>query len=337
MICLVRDSPAKTMRSSQTAFVAAAAASRAAWHYCHPCISAPVSLNASPAVTSRRSSFVTSCLPRRRYSLVPYVARERRNHVVPQASAETQQDAAWSDVHVTKVQSACEGHTLLTLNVGITFERGSLTDSYRIPGMFVQLRPVDAEARGIKPGFFAISSAPTISGIFEFLIKDTDSTAWINGLVDGDVIQSSPVMGKGFPFSSLPTPPSDVLLFATGSGIAPIRAAIESVLNGIDPRKRRSVILFYGARTPQNMPYTDRFPLWSDLGVKVVPIISRPQQASEPWTDRTGYVQHALAEIGITDPANTAAILCGVKGMAEEVKAALIDAGVPESNVLFNF
>lgn len=263
--------------------------------------------------------------------------RPKRSATPTCATENPQQQTDWNDITVLEISRPCDEHLLLQVSVGVTFELGSLTDSYRVPGMFVKLRPLDAETNGVKPGFFAISSPPTISGVFEFLIKDSPAAAWISDLSPGDTIQSSPVMGKGFPFSSLQPLPSDVLLFATGSGIAPIRASIESVLNGINPRKRRSVTLYYGARTPEVMPYKDRFQLWSELNVNVVPVISRPQNANTPWDGRTGYVQHALADIGVQDPDNTAALLCGVKGMSEQVKESLLQYGVPESRILFNF
>jgi hypothetical protein len=45
----------------------------------------------------------------------------------------------------------------------------------------------------------------------------------------GDSVEVSPVMGKGFPMAKLPVEQySTVLMFATGSGIAPVKALIES-------------------------------------------------------------------------------------------------------------
>lgn len=322
------------MRSTQSAFVTAAGVHRAT-------LSKRWSSNVSICGRSFHTTLVTRQREQQKLKHF-YPSDNQSNHSVTpiyasETKTQTQQQTDWNDVSILEISRPCEDHFLLRVNVGITFELGSLCDAYRVPGMYVKLRPTDSESRGIKPGFFAISSPPTVSGEFEFLIKDSPGVQWISELSDGDTIQSSPVMGKGFPFSSLQPVPSDVLLFATGSGIAPIRAAIESVLNGVYPRKRRSVTLYYGARTPQVMAYKDRFQLWSDLNVNVVPVISRPQNADTNWDGRTGYVQHALADIGVQDPENTAALLCGVKGMSEEVKESLLQYGVPEDRILFNF
>ncbi len=201
---------------------------------------------------------------------------------------------------------------------------------------------------GCAPAFLAVSCAPNIAGYFEFLIKDTDATAWVADLAVGDDVQMSPVMGRGFPISPTldllgypPIPedevPRDILLFATGSGIAPIRACIESVLNGLNIPQRRSVKLYYGARYPERMPYMDRFKLWKEDGVEVIPVMSRAGESKEKWEGRTGYVQDVLKEDGILYPKQTGALLCGVKGMADDVREILVDAGVQDSRVLLNF
>lgn len=268
---------------------------------------------------------------------VPY-----RLRVLAQA-AQTQQQTEWNVVSIVENSVICEAHRYVVINVGTTGEKGSLSDSYRMPGMFVQIRQNDES----KPGFFAISSAPTISGYFEFLIKESDSSAWLSNLGPGDSVQMSPVMGKGFPMSKLDLlsypaipeeeKPYDILLFATGSGIAPIRASIESMLNGIMPKTRRSVKLFYGARYPERMAYMDRFKLWEEDGVEVIPVMSRSGESKAQWNGQTGYIQDALMDYGIDNPKQTAALLCGVRGMTEDVKRYLIEAGVSEDRILFNF
>lgn len=291
------------------------------------------------AIAPRSSPFLSAPVSRRALSLCPARARAR----IVALAAPTQQQTAWNVVSVVENSPICEAHRYLVLNVGTTFEKGSLCDSYRVPGMYVQMRP----AEDAKPGFFAISCGPNVQGIFEFLIKETEATQWIADLKPGDDVQMSPVGGNGFPIQKLdllsypPVPeeekPKDILLFATGSGIAPIRAAIEAVLNGLNVRQRSSVKLFYGARYPERMAYMDRFKLWEDDGVEVIPVMSRPSESKEGWTGKTGYVQDALKEVGVPNPMQTAALLCGVKDMTKEIKSYLIEQGVPEDRILFNF
>lgn len=231
----------------------------------------------------------------------------------------------------------------LVVNAGVTSSTGSLIDSYRYPGQYVQLR-LDSTT---KPAFLAVSSAPNIQGIFEFLIKDSDSLEWIQSIGAGETVEMSPIGGKGFPISpkldlmgypAIPedSVPRDVLLFATGSGIAPIRACIESMLNGLNIGKRREVKLYYGARYLERMPYKNRFSLWKEDGVEVIPVLSQPKD-SDDWSGATGYIQDVLKKEGIAHPKQTGAVLCGLKDMTQDVREILTEAGVAEERILLNF
>lgn len=305
------------MRKAQTAFVAVA----------------PIALQAHKTrlcnQVLRRNRLVT-----RRQTTLP------RYHVIPVASAKPQQETDWNRLSIVENTLACEDHRYIVVNVGVMSERGSLCDSYRMPGMFVQMRP-SAE---IKPSFFAISSAPNTAGYFEFIVKESESTKEICAMKEGDKIEMSPVMGKGYPMSNLnlskyddDKKPEDILLFAAGTGIAPIRAAIESVLNGLDVRKRESVKLFYAARYPERMPLMDRFGMWEEDGVTVIPVMSQPDKSKQKWGGKTGYIQDVLKDIGVDRPKKTGALVCGMQGMTDDVKKILIDSGVPADRILFNF
>lgn len=177
---------------------------------------------------------------------------------------------------------------------------------------------------------------------FEFLIKKTDNNGWITDAGEGLEVEVSQVLGGGFPIKEeiegikYDFPTQNVLLFANGSGIAPLRSAIESgQLGTLDGG--RSARLYYGVATPSDMPYAERFPAWEKMGIEVVPVISRPEEVDGGWLGRVGYVQTALEEDGVAIPRNTGALMCGVKGMCEGVKDILTRAGTFEGRVLTNF
>lgn len=155
-------------------------------------------------------------------------------------------------------------------------------------------------------------------------------------------------MGSGFPIREnlegfkYDFPTQNLLLFATGSGIAPIRSAIES--NQLNIAKMnsggRTCTLYYGVRTPDDMPYVSKFPEWEAMGVQVVPVVSQPDLpcvSGAVWNGRTGYVQNALEEDGVAIPRNSGALLCGVNGMCDSVRSMLLDSGVFEGRIMKNF
>lgn len=88
-------------------------------------------------------------------------------------------------------------------------------------------------------------SAATSSAALPLPSAHAGSTAeLLCNAASGAEVAVSPVMGKGFPIDRLPaSTTSAVLMFATGSGISPIRAVIDSgALAG------RDLTLYYGTR-----------------------------------------------------------------------------------------
>lgn len=279
-------------------------------------------------------------------------------------------DPVWSAGTVESNTQACPSGSCVSIALRVVDGTG-----FTIPGQYVQVK-----AAGEEPVFLAIASAPTGAApappaparkrkgkaaegdaaagpsppppaepaTWEFLVKKTDDNGWLTGAAPGSTVDVSQVLGDGFALAEnlegfkYDFPTQNVLLFATGSGIAPLRSAIESNQLGIAPPGRggRTCTLYYGVRTPDDLPYVTRFADWEGRGVQVVPVVSRPDvpcPSGAVWEGRTGYVQNALEEDGVAIPRNSAALLCGVKGMCESVKGMLAESGYFEGRLLTNF
>ena len=240
-------------------------------------------------------------------------------------------DVEFQTAKVLKNEEAAADMRAITVQAG-----EGILSAFTVPGQFVQIKETDDS----KAGFYAIASAPGAdpSGVCELLIKKSEGNDWSPGnlwLCDaapGSSLIMCPAMGNGFKTGESlgGDDVTDVLLFAAGSGISPIRSVIESgVLAAKD-----SVTLYYGARCTAAMAYREKFADWEAAGVTVVPVLS---QQAEEWDGRRGYVQGALEADGVSAPGATGALMCGMKGMAEAVKEALVEAGVDEGKVLTNF
>lgn len=205
---------------------------------------------------------------------------------------------------------------------------GGAASAYTKAGQFIQAK----FGEDGKPGFFAIASAPGAdkeNGAVELLIKSQGGTAeQLCGAAAGTEVLVSAPMGNGFNVDSVP--PADfptVLIFATGSGISPIKALIES--GALQADQRKDVRLYYGVRSKAHLAFADSIPAWEAAGVKVIPVFSEEGQ---------GYVQDAFAkDDGIADYSGVAAVLCGQKDMAVAVTELLASKGVPKERVLLNF
>lgn len=197
-----------------------------------------------------------------------------------------------------------------------------------------------------KPGFFAIASPPDGRNVLSFLIKEAESNQFLTKLVASkDVVEMSAPQGRGFQFAEYfdkykyEFPTTNVLLMACGSGLAPIASAIDSNLLGLNSISYNSLYprtakLYLGVRSSQHIPYQHKFKEWEQKGVTVITSLSQPEDS---WKGRTGYIQDALAKDTVMQPKNSAALLCGQRGMTDTVKKLLLEVGVFEGRILSNF
>lgn len=176
----------------------------------------------------------------------------------PQLATQTD----WNAATVESTTKVGEDRYKLLVNVRDEVSRG-----YTVAGQFVQVR-VDEDK---KPAFIALANKPNMdTPHFEMIIKTNDGTAGdICSLKEGQELELSAVMGKGFrveeraPAKLCPR----VVLFATGTGIAPIKALIDS--GELDIAKRENVELYYGYKNENFCAYEEEFDNWVGLNIQM--------------------------------------------------------------------
>jgi NAD(P)H-flavin reductase len=199
-----------------------------------------------------------------------------------------------------------------------------LARAHRAPGQYLRV--------GTGPeleGTFALASAPG-AGAPELLLKRGAKTAdELAAIAPGGELWASSPMGQGFPIDDHGG--RDVLLFAVGSGIAPIRAVIQHLA------ARRAdyggVRLYYGQRHAAEFAYRGDHDGWRARGIEIVLCCSQPD---EHWTGARGRVQDAFIS-GSPELANSVAYLCGMKPMLEQVTTILVELGLPRDRVYLNY
>ncbi|KAM3345961.1 hypothetical protein ACQJBY_020470 [Aegilops geniculata] len=241
----------------------------------------------------------------------------------------------WTEAPVASVRAATADASLFHVSLDLS-AHGPLLASHVAAGQFLPFRLPAAP----YPIFLAISSPPPASSSasppksFDFLVKRLPGTpsARLCDLQPGDLVPvGGSVVGRGFEVTRI-ADARDVLVFATGSGISPIRSLIES---GFGENEKIDVSLFYGVRNLQRMAYQERFSDWESRGIKIIPVLSRPD---DQWTGQRGYVQNAFSRAKkVINPSSTGAILCGHKQMTEEITRALVADGMPKDQILTNF
>lgn len=200
----------------------------------------------------------------------------------------------------------------------------AVLESYGIPGQFLEVRRPGEDATA----FFAIANQPGAGGI-ELLVKRAEGLAdLLFDLQVGSELEVSEAMGPGFPLDQAHG--RDVLLFATGSGFAPIRAMLQAIE---DEREAYGTVhLFFGVRTDADVPFRPELDALAAQGIELHLTISR---LPEPTPGHGRYVQERFRRV-LPPIANAVAYLCGIEGMVSGVTEALHDAGMAADRVHVN-
>jgi NAD(P)H-flavin reductase len=203
----------------------------------------------------------------------------------------------------------------------------ALASAHVRPGQVVKLRDEAGE------GFFALASAPATAGVVDLLVKRGGkiADAAIARSARGALELTEP-FGHGFPIEEAVG--KDVLLFAAGSGIGPIRALVQHLAGHRDSFGRAT--LFYGQRHGAEFAYRGEHLAWDRAGVRVVLC---PSGEDDAWPGVRGRVQEVARSLafGGSPPEETVAFVCGMKAMVEDVRATLGQAGIPPGRVHANF
>ena len=202
-----------------------------------------------------------------------------------------------------------------------------------LPGQFIQIHFDYADGTPAKRSYslatihdHALGPGDAVEIAVSF-VPGGVATALFEGMELGDHVS-----GSG-PFGRFCLQPGDhnarYLLIATGTGVTPYRSMLPQLRTAMQERGVE-VVLLQGARTPEELLYSDDFYAFAaaNPGFRYLPCLSR-ELPENPHADvRKGYVQQQLAEIA-PDPARDIAYLCGNPDMVDTCVEALKQAGLP--------
>ena len=152
------------------------------------------------------------------------------------------------------------------------------------------------------------------------------ATRAICALTPGDEIGLRGPLGNRWPME-LATG-RDLVVITGGIGLAPLRPVLDAV--AADRRRFGDVRLYYGARTPADLLYTDELQRWAaDHDIEVAVTVDR---AGPEWTGRVGVVTHLFDQAAWGDPAMLA-FVCGPERMMQATVSALAGRGIPVSRI----
>jgi anaerobic sulfite reductase subunit B len=202
----------------------------------------------------------------------------------------------------------------------------------------IELEPTDGDPPAVAPGQFMMAYA---FGIGEVPISVSGATGRRGPVVltvrdVGAVthaictVELEAVLGLRGPFGNAwpigPAAGGDVVVVAGGIGLAPLRAAVVSML------ERRSdfgaVNLLYGARTPSDLLYRAQLQEWRDS----IDVAVTVDTAGGDWDGPVGVVPKLVAGASFR-PEQTVALVCGPEVMMHFALEALLERGVAPDRI----
>jgi CDP-4-dehydro-6-deoxyglucose reductase len=175
---------------------------------------------------------------------------------------------------------------------------------------------------------YSVANAYRESGVLTFLIKKYEnglmSNYWFDEAKENDLLRIEGPIGS---FFLRETEEENIIFLATGTGVAPIKAILESIVESPKKLSNKKIWIFSGARN-QNDIFWRPNELNEILNLNYIPVLSR---ASEDWKGESGYVQDILIKQNI--PLENAQVYaCGSNTMIESAKKLLIEKGLNKTN-----
>jgi CDP-4-dehydro-6-deoxyglucose reductase len=171
---------------------------------------------------------------------------------------------------------------------------------------------------------YSIANAFQENGILKFLIKKYEngqmSNYWFNEAKVNDLLRIEGPIGSFFLRES---EKENIIFLATGTGIAPIKAILESINLQDKMYQNKKFWVYNGAKYDSDLFWKpDELNIIPNL--KYIPVLSR---ANESWNGEKGYVQEIVIKSGI-DLTNAQVYACGSNNMIESSKNLLIEKGL---------
>lgn len=197
------------------------------------------------------------------------------------------------------------------------------------PGQWVALELPLPEQR--LPRAYSLASRPTELPCFDIIVTQVPDSAAANylwSLEPGATLEFTGPFGTFVLPETLTAP---VILMATGTGVAPLRPMIHTLLGRREAPP--SITLLFGGRTEADLLYREEFEALAEEDPRFVygPVLSR---APDTWQGARGYVQAALVTL-IADQPKSHVFACGLRRMVDDVRQFLGARGVPRGQIHF--
>ena len=229
-----------------------------------------------------------------------------------------------SDYPIRKMPSRVQSITRAAPDVAIVTLQLPANEAlaYRA-GQYIEFLLKDGKRRA-----YSLANAPSLEQPITLHIRYMAGGLFtehvFNTMKERDILRFEGPLGTFFLREESDKP---IVLLASGTGFAPVKALVEHLMH---LKSTRPVRLYWGGRRPQDLYMHELCEAWAATlpNFQYVPVISDalPEDA---WTGRTGYV-HAAVMQDIPDLSNYQVYACGAPVMVDSARRDYVEkSGLP--------
>lgn len=204
------------------------------------------------------------------------------------------------------------------------------------PGQYMAwtLAHRDPDSRGNRR-YFTLASSPTEDTLRVGVKYAPRGSSFKQALLAMDGSQEIVAAQVAGDFVLPADPRQKCVFIAGGIGITPFRSMIKFLL---DTRQPRPIVLFYAARTAEEIVYKDVFDqAQRQLGIKTIYTITDTRALPPFWKGRIGRITPQMIQSEVPDYLHCVFYISGPQGMVDSFKAILSQLGVSESQIKTDF
>jgi CDP-4-dehydro-6-deoxyglucose reductase, E3 len=200
--------------------------------------------------------------------------------------------------------------------VGIVLRTPPANRLEYLPGQYVNIIGKDGLRRS-----YSIANAPREDGKITLQIRKVGqgkmSKYWFEEAIANDLLRLEGPLGT---FCLRKNNASQLILLATGTGIAPVKAMLEQLETKPEANAYSHIHLYWGGRTEKDIYWR---PCFTSLPLTFTPVLSR----SPEWHGRKGHIQQAVLDDG-HNLHDAVVYACGSGAMIHSAHKHLVAAGL---------
>jgi CDP-4-dehydro-6-deoxyglucose reductase len=185
-----------------------------------------------------------------------------------------------------------------------------------LPGQYVDMIGKDGLRRS-----YSIANAPREDGKITLQIRKVEqgkmSQYWFEEAKPNDLLRMEGPLGT---FCLRNSSAPQLILLATGTGIAPVKAMLEQLAATPEANTYSHIHLYWGGRTEQDIYWQPDF---ESLPLTFTPVLSR----TPAWQGRKGYIQQSVIDDG-HNLSGAVVYACGSEAMIHSAHEQLVAAGL---------